>query len=75
MLIEQFEEMSANKEGSRFLCDLPFEEFLSLVIDDNLYVKEEIVVVKAIDRYMNHRKELPQINEAQPSKPQDEPRP
>ena len=52
--------MASNEEGSKFLTELPYEEFLSLVKDDNLKVKEEIVVVKAIDRYMNLRRTLPQ---------------
>lgn len=60
MIVSKFEEIAETKNGTEFLNDLPFDMFLSLIEDPELNVSEEYQVVKAIDRYLNHRRALPQ---------------
>ncbi|CDW80143.1 e3 ubiquitin-protein ligase hectd1 [Stylonychia lemnae] len=59
MLVNQFEAIAETKNGTEFLNDLPFQMFLDLIEDPELNVTEEIQVVRAIDRYLNHRRALP----------------
>ena len=68
MIINRFEEIANSKNGADFLNDLPFDCFFQLISDPELNISEEIQAVKIIDRYLNHRKTLPLLEEEDPAK-------
>eukprot|EP00347_Sterkiella_histriomuscorum_P013958 403362705 len=59
MIVHKFEEIAETKNGTEFLNDLPFDMFLQLIEDTELNVTEEYQAVRAIDRYLSHRRALP----------------
>lgn len=67
MIVSRFDDIIRSKTEGSIINDLPFEEFHDLVSSENLNVSEEYEVVKVINRYLNHRKTLPLLEEEDPA--------
>lgn len=48
--------------------DLPADAFTSIASADNLYITEESIIIKLVRDYLEHRKELPLLDEENPKK-------
>jgi hypothetical protein len=58
-LVSNFSTISQSEEARKYLKQLPFQQFYSIVNNSELNVKEEIEVVRMIDDYLTYRKTLP----------------
>jgi hypothetical protein len=56
------------EKGVEFIKELPVDQFIALCSADNLYIKDEKIVVDLIEEYIHHRDELPLLPEEDPTK-------
>ena len=59
MILRYFDDIIESEDGMRFLLKLPYKSMMAILTSDKLNIRDEKVLIKLLEKFCEHRYDLP----------------